>query len=201
MTSSSSSLPSSVRPSAFRSAPGGAVERAGIVGAFVMVRADGNGIELEGAERGRLRIEYKAIERMRVEGYEGRYGTRHFLTRLWFGGNRQPLTLLPMPGENGAYAATIRVITNVLLREGRCGRVWSCSSAREAVFVAALMATVATAFTGLVLLERDDFAGSAAIVLVCGLWLLIGTIICYLLRRDWPRPIQRLADLDPCLPL
>jgi hypothetical protein len=124
VTSSSSSLPSLGRPSAFRSATGDAVKRAGIVGAFVIVRADGNGIELEGAERGRLRLEYNAIERMRVEGYEGRYGTRHFLARVWFGGNRQPLTFLPMPGENGAYAATIRAIANVLLRRvaaGACG--------------------------------------------------------------------------------
>jgi hypothetical protein len=138
---------------------------------------------------------------MRVEAYEGRYGTRHFLTRLWFGGNRQPLTFLPMPGENGAYAATIRVITKVLLREGRGGRVWSGSSAREAAFVAALMTTVAAVLTGLVLLDRDDFAGSAAVVLVCGLWLVGGAIAFYLLRRDWPRPVQRPADLDSYLPL
>jgi hypothetical protein len=177
------------------------MKRAGIVGAFVTVRADENGIELEGSEHGRLRIEYGAIERMRVEVYEGRYGTRYFRTNLWRGGIHEELTLLPMSKENGAYAVTIRAIATVLLREGRGGRVWSGSSAREAAFVAALMATAAAVFSGLVLLDRDDFAGPTMVVLVCGLWLLGGAIAFYLLRRDWPRPVQRRADLDSYLPL
>lgn len=183
---------------AFQSYNSGPMRALGLKGRLVWVLLHEGALQLQGEESGVVRVTPTDIERMRIGYSDGRW--RAYETLIWRGGDAKPLRLMPSTPMWTAYAETIRAFAGMMAAEGRLERIEGGSSKFDALFAPVLLGLLAvgTVLLAIFVLEGEPWWGRLLSPVV--FTSLFGLFLWIALRRQWPRPLTDLAELEGQLP-
>lgn len=169
----------------------------GLAGATAQVWLDGETIRIAGQGGTGLAIPLETIERLRVGVEPGRRPGYQAL--LWRRGPRAPLRLRLFPPQQG-YADAMRAIAAALALRRGTGAVELGTTGRAALFNAVFFLLLLGAYLLLAARSYRNGLWPVALAFIV-LSLLMAALVVEIARKQRPRPLQSLEELEQVLPI
>ncbi|MDQ8756623.1 hypothetical protein RCO27_10300 [Sphingosinicella sp. LHD-64] len=189
------------QPPAFAARGGRRFRTVGLNGARLIVGVRGDVLEMHGEEGGQADLPAAVVERIRV-GASHYQGRTFYRTAIWRRGDPAPFVLHAIEPYRDPYGTIVREFAGHVARSGGLGRIETGLSTGRVIGGLVGIGLVIGIAVFLAVLLGDDLAepwwglpvASAVPALLLGLW------FAEIWRRERPRPVACLADLDRYLP-
>jgi hypothetical protein len=189
------------QPPAFAARGGRRFRDAGLNGERLIVGVRGEVLEMHGEAGGQADFPPAVVERIRV-GASHYKGRTFYRTAIWRRGERAPFVLHAMEPYRDPYAAIVREFASHVARSGGLARIETGLSMGRVIGGIVGIGVVLAFAVLLAVALGDDLAepwwGLPVAALVPALFL--GVWFVEIWRRERPRPVTSLADLDRYLP-
>lgn len=172
---------------------------AGLQGEQVAVSFANRTLELAGASGGAMRVEAARTARIRLGYYNGKYH-QHFVAQIWLQGADKPLVIEPLKPECPVYGEAMRGFAAAVAGSRGTGAVERGIGGLASLLLLALPLLITVGFNVTAYILSPDENLWLWYGLIVFSWLLSLIALLVYFKRQRPRPVTELGELDAQLP-